>query len=148
MTRLAAVVVTALLLTTACGGHDHGSDTGSDAGGGAAPAATFEIEMRDTAFAPEELSVPAETRVTFVFHNRGELVHEAFLGDEAEQRAHDAEMVEGGSGHHADHAAVTVQPGKTGRLTHIFTADDQLLLGCHQPGHYAAGMRIAINVRD
>jgi uncharacterized cupredoxin-like copper-binding protein len=30
----------------------------------------------------------------------------------------------------------------------VFTADDQLLIGCHVPGHYAAGMHIAIDVRD
>jgi uncharacterized cupredoxin-like copper-binding protein len=140
MTRLVAVVLMAVGLA-GCGGHDHD-------GGLAAPEATFEIEMRDSVFSPEQLTVPAGTRVTFVFRNRGVLVHEAFLGDEAEQRAHDAEMVEGGGGHAADHAAVTVEPGKTGRLTHVFTADDRLLIGCHQPGHYAAGMRIPINVKD
>ncbi|MEY2475618.1 MAG: hypothetical protein QOG87_933 [Actinomycetota bacterium] len=140
MRSLAAVTMAAALLA-GCGGHDHDR-------GPAAPAATFDIDMRDSAFEPEQLTVPAATRVTFVFHNRGVLVHEAFIGDEAEQRAHDAEMVEGASGHHEGHAAVTVEPGKTARLTHIFTADDQLLIGCHQPGHYAAGMRIAINVKD
>jgi uncharacterized cupredoxin-like copper-binding protein len=142
VTRLAAAGLAAVLLV-ACGGGDHESH-----GGGSAPTATFEVEMRDTAYAPNQLTVPADTRVTFVFQNQGELVHEAFLGDEAEQRDHDAEMMDGGSGHHAGHAAVTVQPGEAGRLTHIFTADDRLLIGCHQPGHYAAGMHIAINVRD
>ncbi len=142
MTRLAVLALAVLL--GACGGHEHGGDAGSAEGS----AATFKIDMRDTAFAPERLTVPADTRVTFVFRNSGALVHEAFIGDEAEQRAHDAEMVDGGDGHHADHASVTVDPGKTARLTHIFTADDQLLIGCHQPGHYAAGMRIAIDVRD
>ena len=105
--------------------------------------------MRDTAFAPERLTVPADTRVTFVFHNRGALVHEAFIGDEAEQDAHEAEMAAGEPGHGGHGAAsVTVKPGGTARLTHIFTAGDQLVIGCHVPGHYQAGMRITIDVKD
>jgi uncharacterized cupredoxin-like copper-binding protein len=143
--RLAAALLAATLLA-GCGGHDH--DGGTPAAT-AAPAATFEIDMRDTVFAPAELTVPADRRVTFVFHNRGTVDHEAFIGDEAAQDAHEAEMAAGEHGH-GGHAAgsVTVKPGGTARLTHIFTADDRLLIGCHVPGHYKAGMRIAIDVKD
>ena len=144
MRRFAAVALAALLLA-ACGDHDHGGDAAP-----APPAATIEIGMRDTVFAPAALSVPTGRRVTFVFHNRGTVDHEAFIGDEAAQHAHGEEMANGGHGDHGgDHdASVTVAPGKTGRLTHIFTADDRLLIGCHVPGHYKAGMRITIDVED
>jgi uncharacterized cupredoxin-like copper-binding protein len=102
-----AVAAVAALMLAACGGdHDHGSDAGASA-----PTATFEVDMRDTAFAPKRLSVPADTRVTFVFRNRGKLVHEAFLGDEAEQRAHDAEMVGDGAGG----ATATMPPSRWSR---------------------------------
>ena len=147
MRRLAATALAALLFA-ACGGHDHGGGSATATTDGNAPTATFEIDMTDIAYAPKTLSVPAG-RVTFVFHNRGEVVHDAFLGDDAAQKDHEAEMAEGGDAHHhEDPAAVTVEPGGTGRITHVFAPDDRLLIGCHQPGHYAAGMRITINVRD
>jgi uncharacterized cupredoxin-like copper-binding protein len=148
VTRLAAAALAALLLGS-CGGHDHGGAATDATEATAAPSATFDIDMRDTAFAPARLTVPAGRRVTFVFHNRGTVDHEAFVGDAAEQDAHEAEMAAGGHshGHHND-ASVTVAPGKSERLTNIFTTDDRLLIGCHEPGHYKAGMRITIDVRD
>jgi uncharacterized cupredoxin-like copper-binding protein len=48
-------------------------------------------------------------------------------------------------GHHDDDA-ITVEPGKLGSLTHTFKAGDGLAIGCHEPGHYAAGMKLAITV--
>jgi uncharacterized cupredoxin-like copper-binding protein len=41
---------------------------------------------------------------------------------------------------------ITVQPGKTGRLTHTFDQPGTLEIGCHEPGHYAAGMKVKITV--
>jgi uncharacterized cupredoxin-like copper-binding protein len=37
-------------------------------------------------------------------------------------------------------------PGGTGDLTYTFRAGEDVLIGCHEPGHYAAGMRLAIAV--
>lgn len=46
----------------------------------------------------------------------------------------------------AGEGGITVEPGGTGELTHTFREGDELLAGCHQPGHYEAGMRVAINM--
>ena len=45
-----------------------------------------------------------------------------------------------------DEAAITVEPGATGELTHTFAGGEGLLIGCHEPGHYDAGMRIDVAV--
>jgi uncharacterized cupredoxin-like copper-binding protein len=39
---------------------------------------------------------------------------------------------------------VKVEPGKTATLSHTFKPGEALLIGCHEPGHYAAGMKVAL----
>lgn len=40
-----------------------------------------------------------------------------------------------------DPNAMTVPAGETHELTRTFTEAGDILMGCHVPGHYAAGMR-------
>lgn len=42
--------------------------------------------------------------------------------------------------------AITLGPGKTGELTYSFERAGTVEVGCHQPGHYAAGMRVSETV--
>ena len=37
-------------------------------------------------------------------------------------------------------------PGATGELVYTFTRPGTVLIGCHEPGHYALGMRAVITV--
>jgi uncharacterized cupredoxin-like copper-binding protein len=41
---------------------------------------------------------------------------------------------------------VTVAAGETKELTWAFTEPGTVLIGCHQPGHYDAGMKGQITV--
>ena len=106
--------------------------------------------MRDIAFSPDTVDVEAGETVTFVFENVGKIPHDAYVGDAGAQDEHEMEMQEMDEAGHGDHGAgadaVTVEPGKRGELTHTFEAGDRLLIGCHQPGHYAAGMKVTVNV--
>jgi uncharacterized cupredoxin-like copper-binding protein len=90
-------------------------------------------------FVPDEIIVAAGEPITFVVRNDGVIVHEFFVGDQAEQEAHAKEMAAGGMGHGHDNA-VSVEPGATELLTMEFANAETLLIGCHEPGHYAAGM--------
>ena len=45
-----------------------------------------------------------------------------------------------------DEPAVTVKPGQSGDLTYTFDTAGTYEIGCHQSGHYDAGMKIAITV--
>jgi uncharacterized cupredoxin-like copper-binding protein len=129
-----------LLAAGACGGGDSADD-------GATAARTVEVEMRDIHYEPATVSVRAGETVKFVFRNVGDAVHDAFIGDEAAQAEHEKEMREGGSKHHGgDDHAVTVEPGKTASLTYTFKGGETLLIGCHQPAHYQAGMKVTLTV--
>lgn len=120
-----------------------------------AAARTVPIEMVDVAFNPEALEVRQGETVRFVFTNTGGVAHDAFIGNAAAQDEHEREMrdAEDGDGAHGGHAdddegdAITVEPGGTGELTHTFDEPGELEIGCHQTGHYAAGMTIAVTVR-
>jgi uncharacterized cupredoxin-like copper-binding protein len=93
--------------------------------------------------------VRAGETVKFVFHNKGQIVHDAFLGDEAAQADHEKEMRGGGSGDmnmHGGGDGIKVEPGKTGELSHTFKAGESLVIGCHEAGHYQAGMKLPVTV--
>ena len=107
---------------------------------------TVEVEMRDISYQPTEVAVNAGEAVRFVFHNDGKVAHDAYLGDEAAQMDHEKEMTGMGGTHKDSTDAITVASGKTGELTHAFTAAQSLVIGCHQPGHYAAGMKLKVDV--
>jgi uncharacterized cupredoxin-like copper-binding protein len=149
MTRrlpIVATVAAALLVLTGCGDDDSASDTGGD------ETRTVEIDMADIAFEPDTLEVTAGERVRFVFTNTGEIAHDAFVGDKDAQADHEAEMRDADGdehgGGHGDESedAITLEPGDTGELTHTFDEAGTLEIGCHQPGHYDAGMRMTVEV--
>ena len=108
--------------------------------------------MVDIAFAPDAVEVAEGETVRFVFSNRGEGTHDAFIGSPDAQAEHDADMRDGGAAHGGhghgddDDDAVTVEPGDTAELTYTFDDPGTVEIGCHQPGHYAAGMKIAVEV--
>ncbi len=141
MPRLLAVLtVPVLVLLAGCGSGDDDPPLAS-----AGEDRTIDVEMRDIAFAPTSVDVRAGERIRFVFTNTGQLTHDAFIGDEAAQERHEKEMRSGHS-HGKGSDAVTVRPGKKAQLVHTFEQAGQVLIGCHQPGHYTGGMRATVNV--
>ncbi|MDP9465467.1 MAG: cupredoxin domain-containing protein [Actinomycetota bacterium] len=112
-----------------------------------------EVEMTEMAFGPANINVAAGETVRLRFHNSGLAVHEAVIGDLAFQVEHDAEMA-GGSAHQADsHEAGAAEPealvvaaGDTTDM--VYTAGDAgaLIIGCHQPGHWDAGMQAGLTI--
>lgn len=138
------VLAALVLLATACGGGEEPP----------AESRRIEIEMTDNEFEPATIRVGAGERVTFVFVNNGDVVHEAFVGTAPEQEEHEREMstdsdmtgMEGmeGMDESGGHVASVVEPGLTDELTYTFEDPAEFLIGCHQPGHYEAGMRVSI----
>ena len=126
------------VFVSACGG----GDSAHHAEGGR----TVDIEMRDHDFSPASVSVTAGVQVQFVFHNKGAVVHDAYIGDESAQAVHEQEMNASGTGHGHGSDGVTVEPGQTARLSHTFEKPGITIIGCHQQGHYVLGMRISVNV--
>lgn len=96
----------------------------------------------DLKFDPAAVTIKVGEIITFRVHNPGVLPHDFTLGDDHMQDEHEAEMAEMGAGmEHMDANAVLVPPGETVELTWEFTEAGTILMGCHQPGHYAAGMK-------
>ena len=138
---LIAAVATFAVLVAACGGGDH---VDHNAAGGR----TVDIDMRDNDFSPASMNVKAGETVQFAFHNNGTVRHDAFIGDEAAQMAHEQDMSMSSDMAHAGHDSegITVEPGQTGTLSHTFTTAGTTIIGCHEAGHYALGMKIDVNV--
>ncbi|HUR77061.1 MAG TPA: cupredoxin domain-containing protein [Acidimicrobiales bacterium] len=146
--RLVASIAAAALGLGGCGG-------GADSTASDKVARTIDLEMRDTAFSPSTVTVKRDERIRFVFTNNGKVQHDAFIGDEMEQERHEAEMrdepsrEESASGmHHGgsrDHG-VSVAPGESDKIDITFTDQGEQIIGCHEPGHYAAGMKVVVKV--
>ncbi|MEZ5220336.1 MAG: plastocyanin/azurin family copper-binding protein [Ilumatobacteraceae bacterium] len=106
--------------------------------------------MEDITYDRTALTVRAGETIEFRFTNTGRITHDAFIGDTDAQMEHETEMAEmdgmGGMSHSGDDAAVTVQPGASGELSYTFDQPGTYEVGCHQPGHYAAGMKIDVTV--
>lgn len=151
------VVVAASLLVGACGGSKSATTTattspGAGQAGGTGTTANgprvVEVTMANLRFNPSQINVKTGETVRFVFHNQDALTHEAVIGTAAEQDAHEKEMLSMSPDMVMQDTPTetTVDAGKTGQLTYTFKTPGQLLIGCHEPGHYSAGMKIQINV--
>jgi uncharacterized cupredoxin-like copper-binding protein len=116
---------------------------------GADPTGVRELEVTMTdelRFEPDAITVAAGETVRFVVHNAGAIDHEFLIGDEAAQDGFAAEMVEGHDDAHASEAGIALGAGETGEFTYTFAEPGELLIGCHEPGHYDGGMVARITV--
>jgi len=145
LTMLAAATLT-LSMLSACA--DDANDVGGDTLTVDDGLPVIEVEMTDMAFAPASIDVKADETVRLRFHNAGLAVHEAVIGDLAFQQEHAEEMA-GGSMHHGDSdepEPLVVAVGETGDLVYTAGAAGTLIIGCHQPGHWDAGMRADLTI--
>jgi uncharacterized cupredoxin-like copper-binding protein len=159
------LVIAVALVAAACG-----SDDSSDAGAGttmmaeqmemdgddaegfefgdpmeaSVAARVIEIDANDDfTFFPSGANVTKGETVTFRVTNTGKIPHDFVLGDTRMQDEHEEEMAEmdGDMAMHDEPNAFVVEPGETKDMTWHMTGDGDILFGCHQTGHYAAGMK-------
>ena len=112
-------------------------------------ARTVSVRMfDDMRYDPDRFDVDAGDTVRFEVTNSGETRHEFFIGTTDAHREHADEMRarEHADEAHANPAAVSVEPGERGTLEYTFDEAGELLVGCHEPGHYEAGMVAPITV--
>ena len=84
------------------------------------------IDMVDIKFVPNDLTIPANTPVRFIFHNIGALPHNFSID--------------------ALHVSVSVDPGQT-KDTTINAAAGTYQFYCNVPGHKEAGMVGTLHVK-
>jgi uncharacterized cupredoxin-like copper-binding protein len=157
--RLSAVMALLVAVAAGCGGGGAvGSPTAStpvstspastpaSTGDPAAEVRAIEVSTTDTLrFEPSAITVKAGETVRFVVTNPGAVEHEFYVGDEAAQQAHAEEMA-GGEMDHGDANGIEIPPGETNELDMTFDTPGELLIGCHVPGHYEAGMKATLTV--
>ncbi len=143
----------AAVTAVACGGSNSASTLRSTE-------RTIDVTMNDSSFQPARIDVAKGETVTLRFTNNGAVTHEAVLGDDATQMAHHAGMAAPTGAPHHGHADsmpmsmpmdgtdgdLSVAPGSTAELTHTFTEAGHLIIGCHEPGHWEAGMKATITI--
>ena len=95
-------------------------------------------------FAPDAFNVRAGETVAFDISNSGAVPHEFIIGDATVQQVHENEMSTGRMG--GESTGVTGPAGATVGLVYTFGQPGTLEIGCHVPGHYAAGMRGTITI--
>jgi len=139
MKRLAIGVATLAVLLSGCG-TDEATSSGEGGSG-----RTVKVRMIDNEFNPGSLKLTKGETVRLVFTNTGSVRHEAIVGDEKAQDHHESEMGMKGD-MHDESSAVSVEPGKTKALTYKATEAGPTLIGCHEPGHYDAGMKVKVTV--
>ncbi|CAH0172117.1 copper-binding protein [Pseudomonas mediterranea] len=129
---------------------------------------SIDVVMGDMTFDQRTLDIKAGETVRFVLINKGRLLHEFNLGDAAMHAEHQQEMLKmqqsgqlmptgmdhGSMDHdmagmsHDDPNSVLVEPGKTAELTWTFSKATRLEFACNIPGHYQAGMKGDLTVRQ
>ena len=108
---------------------------------------TVEVRMTDDLrFEPETFTFQAGETVRFEITNAGAIVHEFLIGDVAAQEEFEEEMSAGDGMAHDSDSGVSVEPGQTETFDYTFNQAAELLAGCHEPGHYDAGMVATITV--
>ena len=129
---------------------DHSEFTFGEAADAADADRVIEIETLDTLkFDPDSLEISVGETITFRVTNPGNLPHDFTLADSAGQDEHEeemAEMIASGGMAMDDPNAFAIEAGETKELTWHFTEAGTVLIGCHQTGHYAAGMIATITV--
>jgi uncharacterized cupredoxin-like copper-binding protein len=105
-------------------------------------------------FEPATVQVRLGETVVFRVRNLDDVSHEAYVGTEVEQRLHET-IHSGYLPADADQARTThmgygahVAPFGTSEFVVKFEEDLGYVIGCHYPGHYAAGMRAVIEIDE
>lgn len=99
-------------------------------------------------YEPSRIEVRLGEEVRLVFENPTDLPHEIFIGSEAAQANHAAELAAAGNDVEAadarDPAAAYVPAGGVAQLTYRFNDPEATVIGCHLVGHWESGMRAEI----
>ena len=147
LSRLALAPVTVLLVAACSSAAAPAVSPASPSAAADATAQTVDVKLSDSLrIDPPTMSFRAGQTVHFVITNTGSTNHEFFLGDEAEQMAHDGEMGGMAGMTHDEAQGIGVMPGETKTLDYTFAKAGMYQAGCHVNGHYAAGMMSTITV--
>ena len=116
---------------------------------------TITVKMDDDmSYAPGEIEMTAGETAVFEVENAGKIRHELVIGDEHAQEEAEKAMASGtmdmeseGSAHaHEGTESISLDAGESGTLSYTAGEAGTVLIGCHEPGHYGAGMQATIAI--
>ncbi|BCL74592.1 copper oxidase [Jeongeupia sp. HS-3] len=125
----------------------HGGYSFGEPGKAAEVSRTIKVRTLDAMkfeFDPAVGTIKKGETIRFIVSNPGQIAHEFAIGDAASQRAHALMMQKmPGMKHDADPSTVSLAAGETKTLIWKFdkAASGGIVLACHIPGHYEAGMQ-------
>ena len=142
----AALVLAAAGLLSACSAASPGTGT-------RASPRTVDLTMTQRlTFEPARITVRRGETIRFVVRNASNVGHEAYVGTDEEQQVHATKhgLVPAEDQWTTSHMGygVHVAPLGSGELVVAFDRAYEYVIGCHYPGHYAAGMRAVIEVAE
>ena len=108
-----------------------------------------EVAMVEFGYQLDRDTVPAGEPVTFRFTNEGQIEHEAMFGSMHQQEefaSSEGHGDHGSEGHHGEIAAITLDAEDAGEMVMVFEEPGEVLMGCHLPGHWDAGMVASFEV--
>jgi uncharacterized cupredoxin-like copper-binding protein len=110
---------------------------------------TIRVDMADTMrFTPDRIEVKRGQTVSFVVRNAGKVMHEFVIGTLPALNEH-AELMKKHPGmEHGEPYMAHVEPGRTQRIHWTFTEAGTYHAGCLLPGHWEAGMKATITVKE
>jgi uncharacterized cupredoxin-like copper-binding protein len=142
--QILAAACAVTLLTAACtvGGAQNGTD---------ANPRVIQLTVDGYHFVPDAIEVTVGETVRFVVANPTDMAHEVYIGTPAEQAADDAARA---STAPMQQPNITTQYGygvylaaySTVEFRYHFPNRDEVMIGCHLPGHWAKGMKAVITV--
>lgn len=141
--RLALVLGLGIALT-ACGTGDGAAS--SDPSSDADPRTITATLSDEMAIQLSESDFEVGETVRFEVTNEGAIPHEFYVGDAEAQEHHAEEMAEMGGMGHDEPDGVAVEPRATETFEYTFGQAGEILAGCHEPGHYEAGMVSSMTV--
>ena len=146
MPRLILILIAALaLVLAACSADDEAGTPGTDSNDSVRTVtATLSDDM---AIQLSESNFAVGDTVRFEVTNSGASPHEFYLGDAEAQEHHAEEMSDmDGEEMHDEEDGIAVEPGATETLEYALEQAGEILAGCHEPGHYEAGMVASMTV--
>jgi uncharacterized cupredoxin-like copper-binding protein len=110
---------------------------------------TVRVTMSDAMrFDPSQLTIKRGETVTFVVHNAGKLMHEFVIGTPAALDAHAQMMKKHPGMEHDEPYLAHVAPGRTQHISWTFNQAGEFLAGCLVAGHWDAGMKATLQVKE
>jgi len=149
MARTAVALAVPLLILAGCGGSSSKAAT-AQPGDASKVDRTVEIKSTDDLkFDPATVSVKRGETVAFRVANPSKVDHEFVVGDATFQDGHEKEMramPAGGMAMPDEATSIDLPAGQTKTINLTFPTAGTVVYGCHEPGHYPAGMKGEIKV--